>query len=346
MKIMNRTIIISVLTACLSSLSLFGQVGVNTATPDPSAALDIHSPNPSDQRGVLLPRMTRSERLAINSPGLPPQALMVFDITDNLFYYFDGSKWNGLVPKQEQSWYPNNPNVKGNIVLDSGSVVATDISVQDANVSGNLSVVGFSTNALVPTGTIIMWSGDASDIPTGWGLCNGHYYGLGGVDYGTSPPVLPVIALVYGPDLRGRFVVGYDDRGTDPGNGYWDSNYNNPHMTGGQKAVTLNSGNLPPHQHTVSNAGTDGGNVSIAAGGDHQHTYPMKDDDNNNDDDSSYPESGNAGGSDQSGATNWAGNHGHNISGTTGDGTSLGLNAAPVNNVPPYYVLVYLIKLP
>jgi microcystin-dependent protein len=290
--------------------------------------------------------MTRSERLAINSPALPPQALMVFDITDNLFYYFDGAKWNGLVPKQEQSVYPGNPNVKGNIVLDSGSVVATDITLTgDANVGGNLNVNGFSTNALVPTGTIIMWSGNETDIPAGWGLCNGHYRTINGGDYGTTPPGFSDPNLLFAPDLRGRFIVGYDDRAGDPGNGYWDANYNNAHGTGGQKNVVLTQGNLPPHQHTVNN-GTDGGTVSISTAGDHNHSYDMRDDDDNGDDNSGYPETGKWDGGSGGGSTNNAGLHSHNIGGNTGDGTSLGLNSAPVNNLPPYFVIVYLIKLP
>ena len=41
--------------------------------------------------------------------------------------------------------------------------------------------------AAVPAGTIALWSGAASAIPTGWALCDGQN--------GT-------------PDLRGRFVVG------------------------------------------------------------------------------------------------------------------------------------------
>src|SRR5205807_142733 len=44
----------------------------------------------------------------------------------------------------------------------------------------------------VPTGTIMMWSGDENNIPDGWALCNGH----------SDIPGLRV------PDLTGRFIVG------------------------------------------------------------------------------------------------------------------------------------------
>lgn len=343
MRKLKSKILAGLLMSLFSSLPVFAQVGVNTSTPDPSAALDVHSPDPSDQRGVLITRMTTTER---NNIVAPAKGLIVYDTTDNLFYYFDGTYWNGLVPKQQNTPYANNPNVQGDIVLDSGDIFADSIAVDNATLSGKLNVAGFSTNALVPTGTIIMWSGNETDIPQGWGLCNGHYRTTNGGDYGTSPPAFLDPNLIYAPDLRGRFIVGYDDRTSDPANGYWDSNYNTPHMTGGQKTVTLNAGNLPPHQHTVSNSGTDGGTVSISTAGDHNHTYPMKDDSDNQDDNSGYPETGNAGGSDMTGYTNNNGNHSHGISGNTGNGSSLGLNSAPVNNIPPYYVIVYLIKLP
>jgi hypothetical protein len=65
---------------------------------------------------------------------------------------------------------------------------------------------------------------------SGWALCNGQN--------GTV-------------DLRSRFIVGYDDRITDPSNGYWDSTYNLVGTTGGQKAVQLTIDEIPSHGHTA-----------------------------------------------------------------------------------------------
>lgn len=65
----------------------FAQVGIGTTAPHSSAALDITSTN----SGLLIPRMTSSQRNAIISPM---QGLMVFQ-TDNSegFYFYDGSSW-------------------------------------------------------------------------------------------------------------------------------------------------------------------------------------------------------------------------------------------------------------
>jgi microcystin-dependent protein len=94
-----------------------------------------------------------------------------------------------------------------------------------------LQIDGFSTNALVPVGAILMWSGAANAIPPGWQLCDGTN--------GT-------------PDLRSRFTVGYDNRTSYPGGNYWDPNYNQMRFTGGNKDITLSVSQMPSHTHTGS----------------------------------------------------------------------------------------------
>lgn len=70
-------------------------------------------------------------------------------------------------------------------------------------------------NVGFPAGVIVMWSGNPSTIPQGWALCNGSN--------GT-------------PDLRGRFIAGYDPN---------DADYNTVGNTGGQKS------NNATHQVTI-----------------------------------------------------------------------------------------------
>lgn len=73
----------------LSSLAFSQNVGINTdgSQPDSSAMLDIKSSN----KGLLIPRMTQSERNAISNPAT---SLLIYQ-TDSIpgYYYFDGSKW-------------------------------------------------------------------------------------------------------------------------------------------------------------------------------------------------------------------------------------------------------------
>ena len=71
---------------------------------------------------------------------------------------------------------------------------------------------------IVPSGGIIMWSGSASAIPTGWYLCNGGN--------GT-------------PNLQDRFVIG-------AGNSY------NPGQAGGNASVTISTAQMPVHNHGIN----------------------------------------------------------------------------------------------
>lgn len=74
--------------------------------------------------------------------------------------------------------------------------------------------------AVVPVGTICMWSGSIGNIPNYWYLCDG-----------TNNT----------PNLKGKFIVGYDPDVVD---------YNAIAKTGGLKEVTLTEEQMPVHNHT------------------------------------------------------------------------------------------------
>lgn len=61
----------------LMPVGLWAQIGINTETPHVSSVLDIDTYN--NDKGLLLPRMTNSQKLAIVNPE---PSLMVYD-TDN-----------------------------------------------------------------------------------------------------------------------------------------------------------------------------------------------------------------------------------------------------------------------
>ncbi|TLX23711.1 hypothetical protein FE904_20700 [Chryseobacterium indologenes] len=60
------------ITFLLITLICKAQVGINTATPDNSAALDVYSQN----RGMLIPRLTTAQRNAITNPA---NSLLIYD---------------------------------------------------------------------------------------------------------------------------------------------------------------------------------------------------------------------------------------------------------------------------
>jgi hypothetical protein len=65
-------------------------IGINTQSPDASSSLDISSTT----SGLLIPRMTQTQRDAI---GTPATSLMIYQ-TDNTpgFYYYDGTTWHSF----------------------------------------------------------------------------------------------------------------------------------------------------------------------------------------------------------------------------------------------------------
>tara|TARA_B100000131_G_scaffold233925_1_gene225835 strand:- start:62 stop:1216 length:1155 start_codon:yes stop_codon:yes gene_type:complete len=134
----------------------------------------------------------------------------------------------------------------------------------------------------VPSGGIIIWSGAANAIPTGWVLCNGS----------NSTP-----------DLRGKFVVGYHNSDNDYDVG----------DTGGNKEQTLSVNQIPAHSH-------DAGTLDADSAGAHTHTHtkathpsgsgPEQNQSGGPEDRTNFGDTG---------TTSSAGAHTHNVSGNTGN---------------------------
>ena len=178
------------------------------------------------------------------------------------------------------------------------------------NISGNGS--GLSGIESFVTGMIILWSGAANAIPTGFVLCDGN----------NSTP-----------DLRGRFIVGASASG-----GYGVD------ATGGSNEVTLSTSQLPTHNHSISVSGTTSNksltgditkisecyNVAGGATG----VFTKKGTGNS-------PVTGASSNSPTAGV-DFDASHDHTFtaSGTSGDAGS----GSAIENRPPYYALCYIMK--
>ena len=71
----------------VGNLSLKAQnVGVNEdgSTPDPTAILDIKSTD----KGLLVPR---TDTATVNAVGTPATSLLIYQSSDNTFYYYNGT---------------------------------------------------------------------------------------------------------------------------------------------------------------------------------------------------------------------------------------------------------------
>lgn len=101
-----------------------GAAGIGTLTPAASSLLEINSTT----KGVLLPRMTKTQREAIASPV---EGLLIYQTNNQPgFYYYDGSAWKSVLQVKK----------------DLSNLNATSINVSlEPNASGTLNL-GSTTN--------------------------------------------------------------------------------------------------------------------------------------------------------------------------------------------------------
>ncbi len=80
-------------------LTVHAQVAINNdgSIPDNSAMLDIKS----DTKGLLTPRMSTAQRLAISTPA---EGLLLFDTSAGTFWYFNGTNWIDLAGSASPGW--------------------------------------------------------------------------------------------------------------------------------------------------------------------------------------------------------------------------------------------------
>ena len=175
---------------------------------------------------------------------------------------------------QDVSLARNNFTVTGLATVNGGLTVLGDVELRGTNTVRSLSVESDATfagttkvtgalnlmggklempagadftiggkSAVIPSGVIVMWSGSAENIPSGWVLCNGKNGA---------------------PDLRDRFIVG-------AGGGYAVG------ATGGAATVTLTVAQMPSHTHDVKAKAAD----LVAAWKDHDYFFDFSEHYNN-----------------------------------------------------------------
>lgn len=319
------------------SFSSFGQLGINNENPNPYSVLDIkHS-----KKGVLIPRMTTSEREAMG-PSAEAEGLLVYDTDYDMFFYFYDSKWYSLNPWKSE--VKLNSNISSNTMGNVG-IGTTAAPTEKLEVNGNIKSNGniSSTGNITSTGSL-----NGSSVNTGNVTATGHIYSTsvntrtvnasgtvsalkftgdgiipaGGIIMwsGTTAPV--GWHLCNGekgtPNLKGQFIVGYDPE---------DGDYNNPGnrstggvnegTKGGERKHALLLSEMPRHSHGFTDISNSSDKRSGATGDDGNTVANPNESTSNS-------------------TTSLTG-------GDTNSGEGPGL---PHENRPPYYVLAYIMKLP
>lgn len=191
--------IVVLLLILISTIMGFSQVGINSdgSSPDNSSMLDIKS----NSKGVLIPRMTQSERSSIGSPA---NGLLVYQ-TNGVggFYFYDGSSWVRLAGGSETVY-------TSGVGIDVSNNVITNTSpdqVVTLTSGGSTTVTGTYPNFTISS-TDNNSGGTVTSVSAGNGLNGGTITSSGTISmpnigasgtYGSSTQV-PVITT----DAQGR----------------------------------------------------------------------------------------------------------------------------------------------
>lgn len=149
-KVLSVIIGLSIAT---TSIAQKDNVGIGTTKPDQSAILDVSSSN----KGLLMPRMTLSQRNSIQNPA---KGLIVYqeDLLSG-FYYFDGSEWKGLTGMDKSV-----AGVDGDWTLLGNAASATDF-------------IGTTNVQPLRFKTANVWSGVISPVNTNAATMFGYFAG-------------------------------------------------------------------------------------------------------------------------------------------------------------------------
>lgn len=98
----------TLVTVLLLSGGVFSQnvaINGNGAAPNSSAILDVDVSSPVfvTKKGVLIPRVTTAQRIAILTPA---QSLLVFDTDYGCFFYYYGAVWQDLCSSAVRTLFP------------------------------------------------------------------------------------------------------------------------------------------------------------------------------------------------------------------------------------------------
>jgi hypothetical protein len=176
------------------SVNLFAQTGIGTTSPDASAKLDITSTS----KGLLVPRMTSTQRAAISSPA---NGLLVFQ-TDGVigFYVNTGTSSAPTWLRANTEWTKSGNDISytiGNVSttgnLTGGSSTSSKLSGFGANISSKTTNY---TLVASDSGTIISFTSASAitltipaSLPDGFN-CMVVQYGTGQITFTGSGATL------------------------------------------------------------------------------------------------------------------------------------------------------------
>jgi hypothetical protein len=166
------------------------QVGIGTTTPNAKAVLDLQSTG--NDKGLLIPRLTQAQRLAMTSV---PDGLMIFQTDDTTgFWYYFGGAWTNIPNATTAGDNLGNHTATQNLNLGTNKLIgnggttgpsigsAGTINMADKDVLLRGSTTGDTNHGLGYYGPSKQWNGVSLDGP----VLYGNVAGILGTNSGGS----------------------------------------------------------------------------------------------------------------------------------------------------------------
>ena len=145
----------------LVSMGSFAQVGIGTTTPNASAMLDVQSTT----KGLLLPRLTTTQRDAIATPAA---GLQIYNTTTNCINFYNGTGW------YETCGVPPSPTSGGSAVVSayncntaSAGTMTTGTAVSGVTQTITATVTTVGTYSISTTANGVTFAGSGTFAGTG-----------------------------------------------------------------------------------------------------------------------------------------------------------------------------------
>ncbi len=194
---------------------------------------------------------------------------------------------------------------KASEVNSNFDVLFDKINKLDQALTNANATINTLLSSAIPAGTIVMWSGQVTSIPSGWALCDGSRET---------------------PDLRGKFIVGAGGTYSLGQTGGVERNdISHTHPINPDAPGTTPAGAHTHHIEGQTNAcigdcvdGARDGSKSVGSDT-HQHSFVAD--------------------------TWVAGDHSHTVNNHAHGGQTASSNISTLDNLPPYFALAYIMKL-